>query len=72
MSYQSNGDRNDRPQNVDHSRHFARAPRTDSQKLERVEAPSAAFTIRLDALGDFMSFVVVPGEGVGLSRHHSL
>jgi hypothetical protein len=56
--YQSNGNGNNGPQDVDHRRHLARAPHTDSQKLERVEAPSSALAIGLNAFGDFMSFVV--------------
>lgn len=58
-SYQSNCNRDNRPQEVDHERQRAAALEGNLQELEWVEPSPATLTIRMDALSDLMPVVVV-------------
>lgn len=61
-SYQSNCDRDDRPEAVDQERKCAATLEGNRYKLDRVETSPATLAVRVDALCDLMPIVVVLRE----------
>lgn len=62
MSYQSNCNRDDRPQEISHHRQRAATLESQREEFERVEAPPTTLTIGVNALRDLVPIVVVLGQ----------